>query len=135
MHANFKLPNNNTRVDYLLDAIECDDAALLTVIDKVEEDDLPPGKCNSFEICATHLLSKDPIVKKRLIHTKRTSGQISGIYGGAEARDDISATGIHFRYYKPENVGELTQAQCEELRSHCASHGNGKGCEGVGGGG
>ena len=96
MHVDFQLPNSHTRVGYLLDAIKCDDAALLAAIAKVEEDDTPQGKRNDFELCATHLLPKDPIVKKRLLHAQSTAGQISGIDGGTEARDGISVTGVHF---------------------------------------
>ena len=40
----FQLPNGHTRVGYLLHAIECDAAALLAVVAKVEEDDTPSGK-------------------------------------------------------------------------------------------
>ena len=48
VHVDFQLPNDHTCVGYLLDAIECDDAALLAVIANVEEDNTPQGKCNNF---------------------------------------------------------------------------------------
>ena len=39
LHVDYQLPNGDTRVDYLLDGIECDDAALQEAIVVVEEDD------------------------------------------------------------------------------------------------
>ena len=59
---------------------------------------------------------------------------MSGIEGGTEARDGIGDTGVRFRYHMPEEFGGLTQAQREELRSHCANHGSGRG-DGSGRGG
>ena len=73
VHVDFQLPNNNACVEYHLDAIECDDAAILIAIAKVEK--IPPnGKQNNFEFGATHLLPKESVVKKRLLHAKQTSG-------------------------------------------------------------
>ena len=85
VHVEFQLPNDHMRVGYILEAIEYDDADLLVAITKVEEDDVPSSKRKLFEFYATHLLSKDPVVKN-LLYTKHTSGQISGVDGGAGAR-------------------------------------------------
>ena len=74
MYVDFQLPNGHTRVGYLLDAIECDDVALLAAIAKVKEDDSTNGKCSNFELCATHLLPKDLVVKKCLLLSKRSAG-------------------------------------------------------------
>ena len=133
VHVEFQLPNDHMRVGYILEAIEYDDADLLVAITKVEEDDVPSSKRKLFEFYATHLLSKDPVVKN-LLYTKHTSGQISGVDGGAGARDGTGATWVHFRYHPPEKFGNLTQVHREELQSHRANHGGGQGGGGGGSG-
>ena len=48
VHVDFQLPNDYNRVGYPLDAIECNDAALLAVITKVEEENTSQGKQNNL---------------------------------------------------------------------------------------
>jgi hypothetical protein len=67
LHVDYQLPNAHSRVGYLLDGIECDDAALQAAIAVVEEDDDPLGKRNDFEAAATHILPKDPVAKRRIL--------------------------------------------------------------------
>ena len=113
MHVDYQLPNEHSRVGYLLDRIECGNAAFQATIVVVEEDDEPDGKKNKPEGAATHILPKDPVVKKRLLVAKRSATQISLVenYGGGDGGDGgyggyggsklgIGSTGVHFRYYK-----------------------------------
>ena len=135
VHVDFKLPNGHARVGYLLNGIECDDAALLAAITKVEEDDTPTGKRSDFELCATHLLPKDPVVKKRLLIFKCSAGQISGVDTGTGPRDDIGLTGVHYQYYTPDEFAGLTHARRDDLRTQMTNYGSGLGGGGGGGGG
>ena len=140
LHVDFQLPNGHTRVGYLLDAIECDDASLQAAMAKVEEDDGPDGKRNNFETAASHLLPKDPVVKKRLLAAKRSAAQISEVDAGdGGSKTGIGYTGVHFRYHTPSEFNALTQAQKSELREHRSAGGgrgaSGRGASGRGGGG
>lgn len=54
-HVEYQLPNEHTRVGYLLDAIENTDARLLAAIDNINYDKgdgtlANPGKRNDFEL-------------------------------------------------------------------------------------
>ena len=112
-HVDYQLPNEHTRVTYLLDAIECSDAKLQAAMASVEEDDI--GKRIDFEKAATALLPKDPVAKKRQ-SAKRPSAEISNIEGTAtDGRAGIGKSGVHYRYYKPEEYDKLNAEQKREL--------------------
>jgi hypothetical protein len=75
-HVQYQLPNQHSRVGFLLDAIQNNDAGLQAAIASVRTDDGPHGKRNDFEAAATHLLPYNPVAKKRLSGTKRGAGII-----------------------------------------------------------
>jgi hypothetical protein len=72
-----EVTNPHTRVGFLLDAIQSNDAGLQAAI--VRTDDGPIGMRNDFEAAATHLLPYDPVAKKRLSGTKRGAGMTSSV--------------------------------------------------------
>ena len=76
-HVAFQLPNEHTRVRYLLNAIECSDAPLQAAMAHIKQDAATTGARNNFEKAAALLLPKDPVVKKRIQATKRTTVDIS----------------------------------------------------------
>jgi hypothetical protein len=119
-HVQYQLPNEHTRVGYLLDAIENDDAGLQAAMAAINEDMAAGGKRNDFERAAAYLLPKDPVVKKRMLATKRANAQISEVTAGEISafgtKPSIGKTGVHFRYYKPEEYDGLSKEQKEELR-------------------
>jgi hypothetical protein len=47
--------------------------------------------------------------------------------GGGNAKTGIGRTGVHFRYYKPEEFNALSHAQRKELLKHRESTGGGTG--------
>ena len=55
-HVEFQLPNGHSRMGYLLNSIEYEDAT-------VEDDDGPAGKLNDFEAAAAHIPPKCPVTK------------------------------------------------------------------------
>jgi hypothetical protein len=63
-HVQYQLPNQHSRVGFLLYAIQNNDAGLQSAIASVRTDDGPTGKRNDFEAAATHLLPYDPVAKK-----------------------------------------------------------------------
>jgi hypothetical protein len=52
-----EVTNQHSRVGFLLDAIQSNDAGLQAAIASVSTDDGPIGTRNDFEAAATHLLS------------------------------------------------------------------------------
>jgi hypothetical protein len=130
-HIQYQLPNEHSRVGFLLDAIQNSDAGLQAAIASVRTDNGPTGKRNDFEATATHLLPYDPVAKKRLSGNKRGAGmisevvgmtddaQISGTTGGKPA---IGKTGVHLRYYKKHEYDKLSKEQKDELREWRKDH-------------
>ena len=83
VHVAFQLPNEFTRVGYLLDAIKTSNAALQAAMVLVQNDTSPTtGKRSNFKATATCVLPHDPVVKKQNIRG-----------GGEQQRGaDISST-------------------------------------------
>ena len=128
-HLTYQLPNDYTRVTYLLDGIECSDATLQATIAQIKQNDHPGGSRNDFELCATALLPSDPVVIKR--NNKKRSGdeaqisstdtmskrsaQVSSTHTGIGSKPKIGKTGVHFRWYKSAEFRALTSEQKDEL--------------------
>ena len=68
LHVAFQLPNEFTRVGYLLNGIECMDPQLQAAIANVHDDKgtvAAPGKRSDFEATAAYLLPKDPVIRRK----------------------------------------------------------------------
>ena len=64
-HVSFQLPNEHTRVGYLLEGIQSMDPGLQAAMASVKMDDGPDGMRNDFEAAAAHLLPYDPVAMKK----------------------------------------------------------------------
>jgi flagellar hook-basal body complex protein FliE len=112
-HVDFQLPNELTRVTYLLDAIECNDAPLQAAMALVRNDTGPEGKMNSFEDTASFLLPHDPVAKKRDTG-RRTYASILSL----QLKTGSGETGVEFRFYDPTEYKKLSPEQKSELRDY-----------------
>jgi len=92
-HVQFQLPNEQTRVGYLMDAIGCNDAPLQAAMALVRNDTGPTGKMNNFEDTASFLLPHCPVAKKRIAGSKHDIANISDI----NATDDKESGRRHPR--------------------------------------
>ena len=63
-HVQYQLPNEHSRIGFLLDAIQCADAGLQAAMASVKTDNGPHGMRNNFEQAAAHLLPYNPVAKK-----------------------------------------------------------------------
>ena len=63
-HVQYQLPNEHSRVGFLIDAIQCADAGLQAAMASVKMDNGPNGLWNNFERAISHLLPYDPVAKK-----------------------------------------------------------------------
>jgi len=64
LHVNYQLLNKHSGVGFQLDAIKNDDARIRGVMANVEYDTGTWGKREDFERASTHILLKDPVIKK-----------------------------------------------------------------------
>ena len=126
-HEQYQLPNEHSRVGFLLEAIQCSDPGLQAAMASTKTDNGLEGMRNNFEATAAHLLPYDPVAKKRSSGQKRGSAQISSVMDTSNAtmrKPSIGKTGIHLHYY---NIGEyrnLSREQKEELKEWRANHPN-----------
>jgi hypothetical protein len=134
-HIAFQLPNEHTRVGYLLDAIQTSDAGLQAAIAMIATDDGPTGKRNNFEATAAYLLPYDPVAKKRIVTGKRdreasVSDVTADISAGFGSKPGLGKTGVHFRYYTKEEYSKLSNDQKGELKEWRANKGSKSGGKG-----
>ena len=123
-HVQYQLPNEHTRVGYLLDAIECNDPALQAAMANIDQDvgdgtAANPGKRNDFELAVAALLPKDPVARKRELATKRgisaISSEANAEISGFGDKPGIGKTGVHLRWHTKKEFKRLTQEQMKEL--------------------
>jgi hypothetical protein len=128
-HVDFQLPNEYTRVGFLLNAIQCSDASLQAALANVSSDDGPGGKRHDFEATASYLLPYCPVAKKRnqSNNGKRNHGEINDVTAEISAADGfgtkpgIGKTGVHLRYHSTAEYSALDSDQRKELHDWRAS--------------
>ena len=139
-HVQVELPNERSRVGYLLDNIDCSDRDVVTALSHIRMDDGAAGMRSDFERAVAFLLPTDPVKKKRG-GTKRNAGHISAATaaGGGGVKNEeqktkklrfkstFGTTGVEFRFYKTAEFNKLTNEQKDELRAHRKANGNYKG--------
>ena len=72
-HVQYQLPNEHSRVGFLLEVIQYFDPGLQAAMASIKTDNGLEGVRNNFEASAAHLLSYDPVAKKRSSGQKRGS--------------------------------------------------------------
>ena len=113
-HVQYQLPNEHSRVKFLLEAIQCSDPRLQAAMAGIKTDNGPEGMRNNFEATAAHLLSYDPVAKKRSSGYKRGSTQISSLMEVSDATTktpSIGKTDVHLCYHRNSEYRTLTQQQ------------------------
>ena len=118
-HVQYQLPNEHSRVGFLLEVIQCSDQGLQAAMASIKTDNGLEGMTNNFEATAAHLLPYDPVAKKRSSGQMRGSAQISSVMDPSPTKTkkpSIGTTGVHLRYYKTGEYRNLTNEQKEELK-------------------
>ena len=126
-HVQYQLPNEHSRVGFLLEAIQCSDPGLQAAMASIKTDNGPEGMRNNFEATAAYLLPYDPVAKKRSGGQKRGSAQISSVMDPSPTttkKPSIGKTGVHLCYYKTGEYRNLTNEQKEELKEWRANNPN-----------
>ena len=119
VNIQFQLPNEHTRVGYLLDAIETDSPQLHAAMAKVDSD---PVVRSNFELAAAMLIPKDPFTKNEANKKKVVTFAVSCVDGdGGDSSKTASKngrgpkTGVDLRWHSPEEFSQLSNAQKAEL--------------------
>lgn len=122
LYVQYQLPNEYTRVGYLLNAIQTSDPKLQAALAVVDGDTDDGGKRNDFEATASYLLPKDPVAARS---NKSKGADVSvahadPIYDDAEIsafgdKPSIGTSGVHLRYHKTSDYNQLTAPQKAEL--------------------
>ena len=86
-HVAYQIPNGRTRVTYLLDGVQCNDAPLQAAMALVRADSGPTGKMSDFEAAVAMLLPHDPVAKKRASGGARGGAKISDATSGGAASE------------------------------------------------
>ena len=126
-HVQCQLPNEHSRVGFLLEAIQCSDPGLQAAMASIKTDNGPEGMRNNFEATAAHLLLYDLVAKKRSSGQKKGSAQISSVMDltpNTTKKPSIGKTRVHLRYYKTGEYRNLTNEKKEELKEWRANKPN-----------
>ncbi len=117
-NVQFQLPNEHTRVGYLLDAIETDSPQLHAAMAKIDRD---PVVRSDFELSAAMLIPKDPFAKNEATKQKSVTFNISCVDGDEGASKTVSKngrgskTGVDLCWHSPEEFKQLSHAEKSEL--------------------
>ena len=128
-HVQCQLPDQRTRVGYLIENIKCNAAEVQAAVAAIRGDDIagPPlaGKRNNFEEAVAYLLPTDPVEKKSR-KSKRGAAEISSTTAGSTPlKSGVGKTGVALRYHSPKDYAKLTTEQRDELREHRRKNGKG----------
>jgi hypothetical protein len=124
LHVDFQLPNERSRVKFLIDGIQCNDAGLQAAMASIRTDQTIDGLQSNFELAASHLLPYDPVRKRKSDHAgdKRGSAHISSVTGEETnvssfgSKKGTGSTGVALRYHTKMEYKGLTEEQRNELR-------------------
>ena len=99
--VHYQLPNEHSRVGFLLEVIQCSDPGLHAAIASIKTDNGLEGMRKIVEATGSHLLPYDPVAKKRSSRQKRGSAQFSSVMDPSPTttkKPSIGKTGVHLRY-------------------------------------
>jgi hypothetical protein len=112
-HVPTELPNDRTRVSYLLDSLKTDNPKMLAGTAAIEQDEL--GKRAHFEKTVTFLLPFDPVVAKNA-KAKGLGVNVSGTAAEKPVSGaTVGKTGVELRWHEPQKFSKLTKEQKFEL--------------------
>lgn len=112
-HVEFQVPNEHTRVTYLIDSITNSDAALQAAIANIRQN--ANESRDDFEKASAILLPVDPY-SRNAANKKTISFQISAL-GAADKFGRGQETGVDLRWYKASEYANLKDEQKKELQA------------------
>jgi hypothetical protein len=126
-HVDYQLPNEHSRVGYLLESIQNNDPGLQAAMANVRSSKGAGGMRSDFEQMVAQILPYCPVAKKRTTGSKRGPGKISELDAAkSEGTGNVSSfgaksgrgpkTGVHLRYHKHAEYQKLSEDEQTELR-------------------
>jgi hypothetical protein len=120
-HVNYQLPNEISRVTYLLAGIECMHPPLQAAMALVRSDQEAEGKMNDFEATASFMLPHDPVANKRSSDNKRPAAEISEVtFTPTEdvMKARVGKTGVKYRFHTKPEYDALSEEQRKDLNQY-----------------
>ena len=121
-YVEFQLPNEYTRVGFLLTSIQCSDPKLQASMANVDGDTGVGGKRSDFEAAASFLLPKDPVAARLREGQKHPNATVSdttaddaqvSAFGSKPGKGP--KTGVHLRFYTRSEYNKLKDDEKQEL--------------------
>ena len=115
-HVSYQLPNQSTRVRFLLDTIKCTDSLLMARIANIQCDQDPKEKLYDFEKAIAFLLLACPVALRiarrgdSIVDNKAT--EISAM----TLKEGVGRTGVKLRWYPRKSFAALSEEQKDKLR-------------------
>ena len=115
LHVDYQIPNERTRVKYLLDSIRaCTVPGVQARIASIEGDE--NGKRNNFEMAVTHLLPADPVIESSK-NRRHTGNNKQGVIAGVTIQSGKGKSGVNLRWHPTKEYKALNDEQKDELKS------------------
>lgn len=111
-----QLPDERTRVQYIMDNIQCNDPGVKAAIESIRVDDTANGLRNNFEAAVVHLQPCCPVSKRQRSSNKRGLAEIAATSGSLKSGS--GGTGVEYRYYTTKEYNKLSKDQKDELREY-----------------
>jgi hypothetical protein len=125
-HIEYQLPNEHSRVGYLIDSIQNNDPGLQAGLANVRSDKGAGGMRSDFEAMVAHILPYCPVSKKRTAGSKRGAADISSSVAFADgdtaeissfgSKSGVGKSGVHLRFHKHKEYQQLNAEQKSELK-------------------
>jgi hypothetical protein len=123
-HIEYQLPNEHSRVGYLIDSIQNNDPGLQAGLANVRSDKGPNGMRGDFEAMVAHILPYCPVSKKRTAGSKRGHADISVTFAEGDtaevssfgSKSGVGKSGVHLRFHKHKEYQLLNPEQKSELK-------------------
>ena len=123
-HIEYQLPNEHSRVGYLIDSIQNNDPGLQAGLANVRSDKAPGGMRGDFESMVAHILPYCPVSKKHTAGSKRDHADISGVSFADDtaeissfgSKSGVGKSGVHLRFHKHAEYQTLNAEQKAELK-------------------
>lgn len=122
-HVTYQLPNEHSRIGYLLDAIQCSDAGLQAAIASIKTDQDPAaGLRNNFKAAAPRIFFRSIRYKEKRSNHAGGAADISDVthdeadISAFGAKKGIGKTGVYLRYHPSSEYQKLTTGQKDELQ-------------------
>jgi len=117
-HVQHQIPEERTRVTYVLNSIDCKDPEVLSAVSAVRQND--PGMRDDFESAACFLQPTCPVARRGGGKSRNLTADIAALNPKLETGK--GSTGVELRWYTRKQFAKLSQDQKEELKQWTATN-------------